>query len=304
MDELTLDIPLKTTTQFLIPTSHPLAWPAEHIAPQLDRLADSPDHRNLATAALGLLDSADLTIEMVAAARSTWREELADVAAPDHSLYARLAAPFHHIAEVSAPTAAQPQAAQESRLIARLLADGCGGVVADLAARAVLPPNPEEPPQWHVGDGWITIFQTMDDPASHDLRVETGGLNRFGLPELCTRKVGLDVQLTATNLLRGMATKLIHGLREHLAGPGPSADTTWTIPARQHLESAWVSHYYRQPPIHAGALSVVLEPMPDSPNADLEVLPPKLIRADTGRWWRKYAALTIPDLIDYPPFDS
>lgn len=191
----------------------------------------------------------------------------------------------------------QPRTAQLSRLIARTLTRATGGVLTDPCAHIVLADAyrlHEESGSFEVAGDWVTVFLTQDQDTGDTLRAETRGLTRFGLPELCTQGFGQDVSMTAVNLLRGLAVQLLHEHWDHLASPtaGPSR----TISAGRAFDIAWVYRYYRRPPTKRGSLAVLVRHLPGSPNADLEVLPPSFMQGSTGRWWRNYAALTIPGL--------
>jgi hypothetical protein len=294
VDQLTLDVPTATLTHFVVATTLNISDPIHLVAGQLDR--HRCEGHPLAAEALTLLQSPSVQIEQLKAPESGWGETLQGVAGEVDQLREVAAARYHQLVSVSTPTRAQPRPAQLSRLIARILTRSTKGVLVDPVANIVLADSgnlDRETAHFDLSNEWLTIFLTQDDETGAAVKAETWGLTRFGVPELRTGGFSPDVSMIAANLLRGLAIQLLREHWKYLASP---AATSRLIDTDRYLDVADVYRYYGRPPHRHGRLAVRLRHLPRSPTADLEVLPPTFMQGSTGRWWRNYAALTIPGL--------
>ncbi|MFG1879524.1 hypothetical protein ACGFIV_32290 [Sphaerisporangium sp. NPDC049003] len=295
MDQFTLEIPASVRSHFVVATDLNVSRPAHLVAGRLVRL--HAEGHPLAADALALLRSSKVEVETVPAAESGWREELADLAGPDHQVQVLTACLFHQIITVAAPTGQQPRTAQLSRMIARVLAANTRGVLADMAAHHIVPDAhhlDQENEVFHAADHWMTVFLTQDDSTGETLKAETWGLSRFGLPELCTRGFPPDVSMTAVNLLRGLIMQLLDEHWTHLATP--STGPARILATSRAFDTTWIYRYHGLTPARTRTLAIQLRPLPGSPTADLEILPPEPMQLRTARWWRNHSTLTIPPL--------
>jgi hypothetical protein len=138
-------------------------------------------------------------------------------------------------------------------VVARALSDEVGGLVADLATGEVLEPFgfEHEPRRWVLGQGWCSVRADGPD-------VRTGGLARFGLPELLAETVPADFVVHAMNLLRALAFRLLDDhwtwLAEH-----PAAHRR-EFGGDLELDSADLWRFWGARPFDTGALPVRLYP--------------------------------------------
>jgi hypothetical protein len=104
--------------------------------------------------------------------------------------------------------------------VARALAEATGGLLADLcAAQLVLPDHRVDGERdWFcLADQWLGSDCLVDPDATLEvaptdcscLCLFTRGLSRFGLPELVIDQVACSYDLAATNLMRGLAVRLL-----------------------------------------------------------------------------------------------
>jgi hypothetical protein len=174
-----------------------------------------------------------LRIRAVAAADSIWRDDLAAVAAAADERDRLRSAAGHLIIESETPAAGRPRLAQAVRAVARALAETTGGLLADLCTAQLVPPDRRvdgERDWFRVADGWLGIDCRINADAGMDsgpptecacLCLFTRGLARFGLPELVVDRVACAYDLAATNVMRGLAVRLL--------------GTLWADPAAREL---------------------------------------------------------------------
>ncbi len=162
-----------------------------------------------------------LRIRAVAAADSIWHGDLAAVAAADDERDRLGAAAGHLIIESETAPEARPRMAQAVRAVARALAETTGGLLADLCTAQLVPPDRRadgERDWFRVADGWLGIDCVINADGGMDadkptecacLCLFTRGLSRFGLPELVIDRVACAYDLAATNVMRGLAVRLL-----------------------------------------------------------------------------------------------
>jgi hypothetical protein len=162
-----------------------------------------------------------LRIRSVAAADSIWGGELAAVAASDDERARLRGAAGHLVIESRTPRAARPRLAQAVRAVARALAEATGGLLADLCTAQLVHPDRRtcgERDWFCPADGWLGVDCRINADGGMDtggpaececLCLFTRGLSRFGLPELVIDRVACAYDLAATNVLRGLAVRLL-----------------------------------------------------------------------------------------------
>jgi hypothetical protein len=162
-----------------------------------------------------------LRIRAVAAADSIWRRDLTAVAASDDERARLAAGDGHVVVESETPPGARPRVAQEVRAVARALAEATGGLLADLCTVQLVPPDRRvdgERDWFCTADRWLGVDCLVNPDAGMSaaspaecacLCLFTRGLVRFGLPELVIDQVACAYDLAATNVMRGLAVRLL-----------------------------------------------------------------------------------------------
>jgi hypothetical protein len=173
---------------------------------------------------LGQLDTSLLHVRAVAAADSIWAGDLAAVAASDDEHAQLRTATGHLIIESETPRQARPRLAQAVRAVARTLAETTGGLLADLCTLQLVHPGRRvdgERDWFCPADDWVGIdcrinpdggMNTNSPTECECLCLFTRGLARFGLPDLVIDRVACAYDLAATNVLRGLAVRLLRQL--------------------------------------------------------------------------------------------
>ncbi|SEF59510.1 hypothetical protein SAMN04489712_101537 [Thermomonospora echinospora] len=283
---LSLTIPESTTTRFLIATD-------DRSAPGVQRLRDALPAGGLARTARDLLASPLLLVTGCRAADSPWACRLPGLGGGAAELAALRSARHHLVVTSIATPAAQPRHAQAARLVARTLAAITGGRVADLAANQLLTdPTGTESERFALHDDWLGVFVSPDP--GPNLRADTAGLHRFGLPELLVRGVPYGRLLTAVNVLRGLAFRLLADHRAWLSAAPGAGDRQ--LPADPDLDLGDILRYWgTDPPDLGGPLPLHLVPSPaDCPECGtgLRITPPGG-QADLD-WWDRTVAPAMP----------
>src|SRR6266545_1388343 len=267
-DRLPIELPSSITAHFVIAASGTTTTGADPIDEQLTSFGGTGA---LATLARDLFEASRLVVNGGPAATSGWHDQLCGVAGPGDET-ARLPDASQHIVVTSVgPPAAGPREAQAARFVARSIAARTAGVVVDVMANQALargggPPGPPGPPgaprgeadTFVLGDEWLAVFVDCDDtPATAGLvRVKTAGLHRFALPELAMRNVPLGRMLTAVNIVRAMAYRLLLESWAWLAGhPG---EPVWWIEREQYAAARDVWRYWGARPVGGGGVWVRL----------------------------------------------
>jgi hypothetical protein len=170
---------------------------------------------------LDRLGTSLVRIRAVAAADSIWGGDLAAVAASEDERAMMRAAAGHLVIESATPRGARPRLAQAVRAVARALAETTGGLLADLCTAQLVHPDRRvdgERDWFCTADGWLGIDCRINPDGGMDtggptececLCLFTRGLARFGLPELVVDRVACAHDLAATNVLRGLAVRLL-----------------------------------------------------------------------------------------------
>jgi hypothetical protein len=170
---------------------------------------------------LDRLDTPLLRVRAVAAADSIWHADLEAVAATDDERERLRTAGGHLVIESATPPADRVRLAQAVRAVSRALAQATGGLLADLCTTQLVQPDRrfDGEREWFcAADGWLGFDCRINADAGMDaesptqcacLCLFTRGLARFGLPELVIDRVACAYDLAATNVLRGMAVRLL-----------------------------------------------------------------------------------------------
>jgi len=297
-DRLPIELPSSVTAHFVVAVPDATIFSVDVLREPLLSLA-GPEA--LAVAARELVESSRLIVGGGPAATSGWRDRLCGVAGPGAET-ARLPGASHHVVVTSiGPPASGPREAQAARLLARSIAARVAGVVVDIAAKQAVSrvwPSGErrvEAETFVLGDDWLAVFVRCADEiaAGGRVRVETAGLRRFALPELTMRDVPLGRMVTAVNIVRALAFRL---LRDHWAWLAAHAGEPVRWVEREHYVAARdVWRYWGAAPIGGGGVRVRLSPWPGGPPgrvAMLELVPPGPYQADG--WWADEAGPVIP----------
>jgi hypothetical protein len=213
---LTLPVPETVVSRYVVAAGE---VPKDPYAMARAQITDPPGD-----GALDWLGGPLLRIRSVAAADSVWRDELPAVAVLDEDERERLlAAPGHLIVESETPPHRQPRVAPRVRAVARALAAATDGLLADLCTAQLIPPDRRvdgERDWFCLADRWLGCDCLVNPDADNGdkptecacLCLFTRGLSRFGLPELVVDQVACAYDLAATNLMRGLAVRLLGGL--------------------------------------------------------------------------------------------
>lgn len=293
---LTLQIPESVVTRFLVATD-------ERVRPGTGYLRDALGGGGPARTARDLLASPLLVVTGGRATDSLWADRPAGLGGGEVELAAARSARHQLVVTSVAAPAAQPRHAQAARLVARVLAAATSGVVADLAANQVLSgaggPPVSEPERFILGEDWLGVFVAPD--AERGVRADTVGLHRFGLPELLVRDVPYGCMLTAVNVLRGLAFRMLTEHWAWLSAGGRAGPRE--ISADRDLDPGDVLRFWgARPGRVGGALPVHLMPeRADCPECDagLRVTGPGGDGA--AGWWERAAGPAIPALVSAAP---
>lgn len=336
--QLTIDIPDAVTSHFVIATATPPRDPAGEVR---ERLAWQGDE-SLPRLAAELLDTPLLEIRLDRSTWSDFAADMAVAAKRDGAALARLERATHHLVVANhAPPLAQPEHAQAARSVARILASVSDGVIYDARCEQLLPRrlrDHPEPAEFRLADHWLSAFVIGDPPgqpsrhtpddesdeAAHDdpdacpecdgvpggyapprtVHVETGGLHRFGLPDLVLSGASPMAWLRPLNLLRGVAVRMLEEhfdwLRQH---PGETP--------RELGDHLWIGardvHAFQAPEGVARRTSarvrVRLTRAPDaSPGAPpfLRIGPPAEFAGSRREWLETVVAPAIPSVTGWP----
>lgn len=323
--QLTLTVPETVTSHFVIATAAPPRDPVAAVRSALERGPADPPAR----LADDLLDTPLLEVRTeVCADRAAWPgfgapmastafaaagTEPAPAVAPgaaDPEAGLRLAHATHNVVVTAhAPPLAQPEHAQAARVVARILAEACGGLIYDTRCGRVLPadfPRRPEPLRFRLADRWLAGDVTpvpRGEPGGRVPRsylVETAGLHRFGLPELATVASTRAGARRPLNLLRGVAARLLaqhwDWLRRHPGEPRrPLGRHLWV--EAHHVWSYWGD---APPPDADARVRVRLARSPDEcPGAPpfLEVGPPIDFSGTRRDWFDDVVATVVPEAV-------
>lgn len=279
-EHLIINIPSSTTCQYIVTTNRRIDHPEQFT---LDLLAANTATGQLsANVVRHAIDTSALRIRSHAAHDSPCQAGIASIAAPMDEHERLLSASRHVVIDSETSPTQQPQQARLARATARALADATGGQLADLCTAELVRPVPgiQGERDWFcLADGWVGIDCRINPDGGMDtaspaececLCLFTRGLSRFGLPELVIDRLACDYDLAATNVMRGLAVRLLQLL--------------WTDPAARELrldtsivvepEDVWA--YWGARPLFGLPVPLLLAPATraDLPNgAHLELLP-------------------------------
>ncbi|WP_067796655.1 hypothetical protein [Actinomadura formosensis] len=244
MTTITFPVPSTTTSRFAV-----AAGSVPHDLPDLlNRTASGPYHAHIT----GRLGSSQLQVTREDLATLRWDPGDVRAARPEDGRAART---FHDATEFAvvtafAPITDQPRGVQVARAAAYAIAEATGGITADLITGHILTPSTTERTRFVLADNWLgdilppfrangrcTAADPELDPEGVNgcacVRLRTGGLRRFGLPELQITGVACPHDLAALNVLRTTARRLLTDHWSWLAG-GPATGTR-TVPATLDL---------------------------------------------------------------------
>ncbi|MFI0449826.1 hypothetical protein [Actinomadura sp. 6N118] len=295
------------TSRFLVVTN-------ERITPGIGYLKEALPKTGLARTARTLLGSPLLSIDRAQAAPTQWSSRLLHLGGAPDGLQQVIEARHHVLLTSVAAPSDQPRHAQAARLVARVLAAAMSGSLVDLDSHQVLASSTTtEPERFVLGNEWVGVLVSLADDrdVEHCIRVGTAGMHCFGLPEVMASEVPYGHMLTAVNILRALAFRL-------LSDGGLAAKFT--------LEAGDLLRFWGARPGRAGRLPLRLAPAesdcPDCSTA-LAVLPPTRrgaglkappsIGCGTDRdtvpptgwgdpvWWEEKAGKAMPKLMSAAP---
>ncbi|HEU5157870.1 MAG TPA: hypothetical protein VFU43_12815 [Streptosporangiaceae bacterium] len=213
---ITMSVPQSVTSRFVVAADE---VPKDPYAMARAQVTGPPGEE-----VLDRLGTPLLSLRAVAAADSIWRDDLAAVAASDDERDRLWAAAGHLVIESETPPGERPRLAQAVRAVARALAETTGGLLADLCTAQIVRPDQrvEGERDWFcAADGWLGIDCRINPDGGMDtespvecacLCLFTRGLSRFGLPDLVIDRVACAYDLAATNVMRGLAVRLLERL--------------------------------------------------------------------------------------------
>ena len=236
MATITFPVPSTTTSRFAVAATNIPEGPAA-----LLRTVDGPYLAHIA----GRLGTRQLQVAREDLTCLRWDPGQITAARPEDRQLARAFNEAEQFAVVTAfaPITDQPRAVQVARAAAYALAEATGGIAADLVTGHVLTPSTRERTRFVLADRWLgdvlppfrangrcTAADPGVDPEGVNgcacLRLRTRGLRRFGLPELQITEVACPHDLTALNVLRTTARRLLTDHWSWLAtGPAVSDRT-------------------------------------------------------------------------------
>lgn len=244
MTTITFPVPSTTTSRFAVAAENV----PDDLSGPLHRAPAGPYHAHI----VGRLGSPQLRVSREDLPRLRWDPGQIKAARPEDRPAERA---FHDAAEFAVVTAFgpitdQPRGVQVARAAACAIADALGGIAADLTTGLILKPSDTPRTRFVLADQWLgdvlppfrangrcTSAEPDLDPEGIDgcacVRVRTRGLRRFGLPELQMSDVACPHDLTALNVLRMTARRLLTAHWSWLA-TGP-VTATRAIPADLRL---------------------------------------------------------------------
>ncbi|KAB2352612.1 hypothetical protein [Actinomadura rudentiformis] len=292
------------TTRFLVATNEGVTQLSSRRG--IDHLCEALPKTRLGRTARALLRSRLLSIDPAQPAPTQWSPRLLHLGGAPEALQ-RVNEARHHVLLTSAAAPCdQPRHAQAARLVARVLAAAMSGDLVDLDSDQLLAASPSpggttEPERFVLGNEWIGVFVTLaqERDAEHCIRVGTAGMHRFALPEVMASEVPYGHMLTAANILRALAFRLL---------------SDGGIPAKFTLDAGDLLRFWGARPAPAGRLSLRLTPAESDCSGcskALAVLPPtrRGTGLESGRatgcgdpvWWEERAAEAMPKLVSASP---
>jgi hypothetical protein len=326
--QLTIDIPEAVTSHFVIATATPPRDPAAEVRQRLARCRDE----SLPRLAAELLETPLLEIRVDRAAWSDFAADMAATAKRDGAALARLERATHHLVVANhAPPLAQPEHAQAARSVARILAGISDGMIYDARCEQLLPRrfrDEPEPPDFRLADHWLSAFVIGDPPgqpprhtsggrsgdgsgcrssgggARPTVHVETGGLHRFGLPDLVLSGASPMAWLRPLNLLRGVAVRMLDEhfdwLRHNPGDTPRHVGTHLWIEARE--AQAFQADEALARPASARVLVRLTRAPDECPGAPpfLRIGPPADFAGNRREWLETVVAPAIPSVTGWP----
>lgn len=195
------------------------------------------------------------------------------------------------------------------RAVARAVAEECGGLLADLCTAQLIATDggaKAERDWFCLADRWLGIDCLVDDDAGVDgpatqcscLCLFTRGMIRFGLPELVIDQAACSYDLAATNLLRGLAVRLLTQL--------------WRTPTRELriddltvIEPADMWGYWGAEPVFGQSIPIKLADfsklgLPGG-RGYLEIQPPPDFGGTRVQWCRRLHDHGLGEVAGCPP---
>ncbi|NDU72800.1 hypothetical protein GWI34_09185 [Actinomadura sp. DSM 109109] len=216
---ITFPVPSTTTSRFAVAATTVPAAPATLLT-----TVDGPYLTHIA----GRLGTPQLQVTRDDLTGLRWDPGHIEPARPEDRRLAQAFNDAEQFAVVTAfaPITDQPRAVQVARAAAYAIAEATGGIAADLVTGHVLTPSAQERTRFVLADRWLGDVLppsrangrcTAPDPAVDPegvngcacVRLRTRGLRRFGLPELQMTDVACPHDLTALNVLRTAARRLL-----------------------------------------------------------------------------------------------
>jgi hypothetical protein len=219
-EHLIINIPSSTTCRYIVTTDRHIDHPEEFT---IDLLATNSITTGQQSADLlrQAIDTSELRIRSHPANDSPCQTELAYTAAPMDEHKRALSASRHIVIDSETSPAQQPQRARLIRATARALAHATNGQIADVCTAQLVYGNRRfdgERDWFCMADNWLGIdcrinpdggMNTTSSAECECLCLFTRGLSRFGLPDLVIDRVACDYDLAATNVMRGLAVRLL-----------------------------------------------------------------------------------------------
>jgi hypothetical protein len=302
-DRFPIQVPSSVTAHFIIAVPETTAVGAELLHAPLSLLGCGGA---LATTARELVESSRLILGGGPAETSGWRDRLRGVAGPGDETTCLLSATQHIVVTSIGPPAAGPREAQAARFLARSIATRAAGVLVDAMAnqalsRAGSPGAPRaEAESFVLGDDWLAVFVNGDgESEAGRVRVETAGLRRFALPELTMQNVPLGRMLTAVNVVRALAYRLLRDYWVWLAGQ--AGERVWWVQRECYAAARDVWRFWGAYPVVRGGVWVRLSPCVGGSADEIAKLEVGPSGAQSGEgWWADVAGPAIPLLRSAP----
>ncbi|WP_283135554.1 hypothetical protein [Rhizohabitans arisaemae] len=163
------------------------------------------------------------------------------------------------------------------------------------------PPGPVTSRDWVPGE---LLLDLLERPGrTPTVRLVTAGLHRFGLPELLLPGVPPDSVPHTINLLRALATRLLHGYWNRTAGR--RGGDRHRVPASSEVTVSDLRRYWGSPWTWCYGASVRLRM--EEPSGDLPVVAPYLtvgpqrsFRRGQSAWISNAVVPVMPALADSP----
>lgn len=297
MTHLLLSVPETVTSHYVIATCTPPGDPHAAVPWRVPEPFRRP--------AVEALKSPRLGIFAIAAGEGPWR--LDDVLAGDEDRRRIVEAPHQLVVSHEAVTARQPRPEQIARAVARALADAADGVLIDPQARQVVLRDGlagAERERFRMGDQWFgTRYGAAGDTVCGDgsgecrcLTITLLGLRRFGLPDLMIDEVACAHELTALNLLRALAYRLLSD--QWRAARLRSGHHTRPISAELTVEPEDFWAFWGATPFAPGRpVTVRLNAVS---RAALRVVPPADYGGGHDGWLREVLVPAMPLVVGWP----